>query len=300
MKRFFSSWALRYLPESVVAKMMSVRKSLRRKTLQRQSESNPILVEHLLRDLKAIGIREGDSVLVHSSLSKIGYVEGGATTVIRALLASLGETGTLLMPSFPATGRNKDYLESCPHFDVRQTPSSMGMISEEFRKMPGILRSLHPTDPVCATGPLAAYYTNTHFGQSTPYNEHSPFRKLIEKKGKILMLGTTLNGACTSLHTLEDAVTFPYPVYDRKTYHVKLTDESGRLLEMETCVHNPEYSALRNADALLPLFERAGCITKGTIGQAKSMLIDAACFFNTMVTAFEEKGITMYTPTGTH
>lgn len=298
MIRFFMSWMFRNLPESVLSKMMAIRKSIRRKGLHRQSKNNPIRLEQLLQDMRKVGLSEGDSVLVHSSLSKIGFVEGGAKTVIAALQTAIGETGTLLMPSFPAPARNKDYLDTRPVFDVRQTPSNMGSISEEFRKMHGVVRSLHPTDPVCALGPLAVFYTNTHFGQLTPYTEKSPFRKLIEMKGKILMLGTTLNGACTSLHTLEDAVNFPYPVYDSKSYQAQVIDESGNSLLMETRVHNPEYSALRDADALLPLFEQAGILHKGKIGQAGSFLIDAAGFFNTMLKAFEERGVTMYTPAG--
>lgn len=299
MKQVIVAWALRNLPESALIKVMAFRKAMRRSILKKQSKLNPLRYEQLLREIREIGIRQGDSVLVHSSLSKMGFVEGGANTVIRALRAAIGDQGTLLMPSFPAAGRNKDHLESQPVFDVRSTPSQMGLISEEFRKMPGVVRSLHPTDPVCALGPLAAFYTANHFGQLTPYNEHSPFRKLIARHGKILMLGTTLNGACTSLHTLEDAVDFPYPVYDLKTYHVRVIDESGRSLEMETRVHNPEYSAKRNADALLPIFLQAGTIKQGTIGQAKSLLIDATSFFKTMLSAFESKGITMYTPNGT-
>lgn len=298
MKSKLISWLIRHTPESMLEKAMVARKTLRRFRLRKQSRNNPIRFEQLLHDLKKIGLRDGDSVLVHSSLSKIGFVEGGAITVIHALRAAIGEHGTLLMPSFPAPGRNKDYLETQPVFDVRATPSNMGLISEVFRKMPGVMRSLHPTDPVCAQGPLAAYYTNSHYSQPTPYNEHSPFRKLIGQHGKILMLGTTLNGACTSLHTLEDAVDFPYPVYDRKKYAVKVIDGSGHLHLMETLVHNPDYSAKRNADALLPLFEQARILKKGTIGQANSLLIDAAGFFSTMLTAFEDKGITMYTPKG--
>jgi len=298
MKQAIVKWALRNLPESALAKVMALRKAFRRRYLKIQSKNNPLRYEQILHDMQEIGIRQGDSVLVHSSLSKIGFVEGGATTVIRALLGAIGDQGTLLMPSFPAPGRNKDHLESYPVFDVRSTPSQMGSISEEFRKMPGVVRSLHPTDPVCALGPLASYYTGTHFGQLTPYNEHSPFRKLITKRGKILMLGTTLNGACTSLHTLEDAVDFPYPVYDSKIYCVNVIDESGQRLQMETRVHNPEYSAKRNADALLPVFQRAGVVKQGTIGEAQSLLIDASGFFTAMLSAFESKGITMYTPKG--
>ena len=174
----------------------------------------------------------------------------------------------------------------------------MGSITEYFRKLPNVFRSFHPTDCVSAKGPLADYYTNSHFGQLTPYNEYSPFRKLCDKKGKILMLGTTLNGACTNLHTLEDAVDFKFPVYDKKIVEVKMIDATGKESTMKTKVHNPEYSAKRNCDALKPMFEREQVLVNGMIGEAKSMLIDADGMLQSMIKNYKEKGVTMYTPFG--
>lgn len=274
-------------------------KSRRKKQLEKQrSESKGISKSQLITDLKNIGIKEGDSVLVHSSLSKIGFVEDGPKTVIDALFETIGETGTLLFPAFPAKGRNKTYLQGDPSFDLLNTPSQMGSITEYFRKLPGVLRSLHPTDSVCARGPLAGYYTNSHYGQLTPYNENSPFRKLCNKEGKILMLGTTLNGACTNLHTLEDAVDFKFSVYDKEVFTVKIIDEKGAEKIMQTKVHDPEYSAKRNCDALKPMFEKHGVLVNGFVGEAKSMLIDAKKMLDVMIINYNEKGVTMYTPFG--
>ena len=277
----------------------ALRKRQRRKVLKEQERNKKgISKAQLIEDLQKIGIRKGDSLLVHSSLSKIGFVEGGAITVIAALLEVVGNEGTLLLPTFPAKGRNKTHLEEHPVFDLVNTPSQMGSITEHFRKMEGVLRSFHPTDCVAAKGPLAAYYTGSHFGQLTPYNEQSPFRKLCDKGGKILMLGTTLNGACTNLHTLEDAVDFKFPVYDEKIFEVKMIDAKGNESVMKTKVHNPEYSAKRNCDALKPLFEQEGVLVNGMIGGAKSMLIDADKMLEVMIRSYREKGVTMYTPFG--
>lgn len=275
-------------------------KNNRRRSLEKQRQTGQVItVEKLVNDLLLAGIRAGDSLLVHSSLSKIGYVDGGAATVVKALLDGIGPEGTLLMPSFPAPGRNKDYLLQNPVFDIRTTPSAMGIISEYFRKMPGVHRSFHPTDPVCALGPKATWFTESHFGQMTPYTALSPFGKLAEDGGKILMLGTTLNGACTSLHTLEDAVDFPYPVYDDVIFEVKMTDEIGGVHKMRTRVHNPDYSVRRNCDALKPEFIKQGVLHDCKIGKAESMLIDARLLLDVMISNFNSQGITMYTPHGT-
>lgn len=297
MKKF-RHFILSHTPEKVVDFARKLKKALRRKELKAQQIKGGISQDEIEISLRNAGIQSGDSMLVHASLSKIGYVINGPVTIINAMLAVLGKEGTLLMPSFPATGRNKDYLSTNIIFDVLETPSAMGIITEVFRKMKNVNRSLHPTDPVCALGPLSGYYTNTHFGQLTPYNDKSPFRKLAEKNGKILMLGTTLNGAGTSLHTLEDAVDFPFPVYDEKIFDVTIRNEKGELLKMKTKVHNPIFSAKRNCDALKPLFEKAGVLTNFKIGEANCMLIDAKGMFDVMIREFNLHGVTMYTPYG--
>ncbi|HEY0031380.1 MAG TPA: AAC(3) family N-acetyltransferase [Bacteroidia bacterium] len=291
--------ALKYAPGFILEWAKQLKKSRRRKQLAMQEQAKiGITKQDLVIALKEIGLKENDSVLVHSSLSKIGFIQGGAKTLVDALFEVVGNNGTLLFPAFPAAGRNKTHLEESAVFDIRKTPSQMGVVTEYFRKMDGVHRSFHPTDSVCAKGPLAEHYTNSHFGQLTPYNEHSPFRKLCSNKGKILMLGTTLNGACTNLHTLEDAVDFKYPVYDQKIFDVKMVDSNGEESMMKTKVHDPGYSAKRNCDALKPIFEKENVLVNGMIGEAKSMLIDANKMLETMIKYYREKGVTMYTPNG--
>jgi len=292
-------FALKYAPVFFLEWAKQLKKNQRRRQLQQQQKNKAgISKQKLIDDFKKIGIQKGDSILVHSSLSKIGFVEDGAKTVVDALFEVVGENGTLLFPAFPVVGRAKTHLENTPYFNITESPSQMGKITEYFRKLNHVHRSFHPTDSMCAKGPLAVYYTNSHFGQITPYTEYSPFRKLCEKKGKILMLGTTLNGACTNLHTLEDAVDFKYPVYDVKLFEVKMIDAGGKESLMKTKVHNPDYSSKRNCDALKPMFEEEGVIVNGTIGEAKSMLIDADKMLEVMIKKYLEKGVTMYTPWG--
>jgi aminoglycoside 3-N-acetyltransferase len=105
----------------------------------------------LKRDLEALGVRRGGVLLVHSSLSSLGFVAGGAHTVIGALRMALGPEGTLVVPThtWDRPGRG-DFA-----FDVRSTPSCVGVISETFRAMPEAIRSLHPTHSVAAVGPMA-------------------------------------------------------------------------------------------------------------------------------------------------
>lgn len=283
----------------VVRSGRKIKKYLRNKRIEKQQQKQQGTDKNgLLNDLQKIGVKKGDSLLVHSSLSKIGYVNGGAKTVINALLETIGEEGNLLMPSFPADTFHKAYLQKNPVFDIQNTSSNTGAITELFRKTEGVKRSFHPTDAVCVKGPLATYFTKDHFGQLTPYNKFSPFYKLYEKQGKILMLGVSFDNAGTNLHTLEDAVDFKFPVYDEKIFEVKMLDEHGKEHFMKTKVHNPEYSVKRKCDELIPLFEKEKVLVKGKIGEANSMLIDAKKMFEVMLKYYHEKGVTMYTPHG--
>lgn len=290
----------RLTPEFLLVAIRKRLKEWRRKKLKvQESKGEGLTAEQLTEIFSKAGIKKGDALLVHASLSKIGFVKGGVSTLFAALENCVGRDGTLLMPAFPAEGRNLDYILKHPFFDSRNTPSRMGALSEYFRSAEGTFRSLHPTDSVCAKGKDAAWFTQGHEKLLHPYEAGSPFRKLCDRKGKILMLGTTLNGACTNLHTLEDAVeNFMYPVYMPQPYTVEITDEKGIRSTMKTYVHNPEMSAKRNADALKPMFIREQVLTEFRTGNAACMLIDADKMLQVMRRNYFEKGITMYTPEG--
>lgn len=104
----------------------------------------------LVNDFKALGIKPGMSLLTHSSLRRVGPVDGGADTVIDALLEVLGPEGTLMMST---VGGNVNPEQ--PVFDVRNTPCTVGTLANVFRKREGVIRSLHPVHSVCALGPKA-------------------------------------------------------------------------------------------------------------------------------------------------
>src|SRR5262249_48798186 len=110
--------------------------------------------------LRDLGVRHGDKLLVHSSLSRFGYVVGGAKTVIQALLHAVGVEGTVLVPTL--TGTHRDSPEHPPHFDVRTTPCWTGKIAEVLRQWPGALRSLGPTHSVAGLGVDAPHLLAGH------------------------------------------------------------------------------------------------------------------------------------------
>lgn len=293
----FKTVIRQFLPQSFLQQYGYWKRKRKRKQLNRQAAKGEIITEQILvEQLRAMGIATGDVLMVHSAMSKIGYLENGPKTLVDALFQIICPAGTLCMPSSPVKNLQLHHMQQNPVFDVRQTPSAMGAITEYFRTLPGTLRSLHPTEPVCASGPLAQEIIKDHFGQPTPYNAHSPWKKIMDAQGKILFVGVTLINSGTHLHTLEDAVDFKYPVYYHEVFTARVIDENGMKKTMQTRVHNPEYSAKRRCDELIPIFEKEGVLQKFTLGKAPCLLINAQKMFEVMVRLYEENGVSMYTP----
>jgi aminoglycoside 3-N-acetyltransferase len=271
--------------------LKSARREKERKALREKGEV--LTAEALRLALKAQAITEHDHLMVHSSLSKLGYVEGGADMIVDVLQDMVGKEGNLLMPSFPVIGFNYDFVKTKPVLDVKNTLSRMGIITEVFRLRPGVKRSMHPTDPVCVYGKDAEWYVKDHFGQLTPYNAFSPFKKLADKHGKILLLGVKLE-TVTNFHTPEDAIIdFKYPVYHREEFELEVIDENGQRHKMRTKVHNPEMSKRRRCNDMEEPFLEAGVMKKFTIGKAVCYLIDAAKMHHWLVEKYRE-GVTIY------
>ncbi len=178
----------------------------------------PNTPDSLLHDLSDLGLKSGMTVMVHSSLGKIGWTIGGPVTVIHALHDAIGHEGTLVMPadspsvSDPCGWSDErvkaDWHETIrahlPVFDPLTTPTTMGAIPEAFRTYPGTLRSNHPMASVCANGRLAGEITKEH---SIEFSEGrgSPFEKLYIFDAHTLLLGVGFN-RCTSLHYAESLV----------------------------------------------------------------------------------------------
>jgi len=286
-------------PNSLLEKNRKHKKKLVNKDLKNQKERGDFLTkEEVITDLKKCGIEIGDTVLVHASMSKIGLLKDGPTTFIDAIIELVGVEGNVLMPSSPNANLQLDYIRAYPVFDVTNSPSKLGAISEKFRKMAGVQRSLNATEPVCALGKDANYLTEGHFGAITPYDTNSPFARITEFNGKILYIGVTLDNAGTNLHTLEDAVDFAYPVYYPEIFDVEIIDSKGESHHTRTKVHNPEWSKKRKCDQLLPMFKDQNVYIESKIGSARTLVFDAQKMLAVMKAKYLTKGITMYHPNG--
>jgi len=229
--------------------------------------------DEIKADLNKLGLHKGCAVLVHSSLSSIGYVVGGADAVIDALLEVVGEKGTVAVPTFPFRGLMADYVQNRPIFDVEKTPSKMGMITERFRQRPDSVRSSHPTHSVAAIGPHASFLTQGHENSLCPFDEASPFSKLIKIGGYVLLLGVDYE-SMTVLRTFECMVPdFPYQVYSEEPVELHVVDAKGQEKIVMTKAQNPEISKIRSNTIVGRYLDRSGISTIGFVGMAKARLV---------------------------
>ncbi len=247
--------------------------------------------EQLFNDLRQIGIRNRDVLLVHASLSKIGQVEGGADTVVDALLQAVGPYGTLLMPSFQG-GAEFDILSQQKTFDLRSIPSDLGIISETFRKRPGVLRSTNPTHAVSGIGPFASTILADHERCNVSTGHGSPFEKLAEHHGKILLLGVD-HSTNTCLHYVEN--TNGAPTLSSKEFSVEVIDMFGNKHAVKTYSHMPA-GMKRNYPLVEPLLIGAGNQNTSSIGSAPSKLVNAGAMFELIGQKIQEDPLFLIEP----
>jgi aminoglycoside 3-N-acetyltransferase len=239
--------------------------------------------EEIAEQFRALGLAPGDTVLFHSSLSRIGNVIGGAEAVVEALLDAVGPEGTVAVPTIPYRGSMITYLQSQPLFDLRETPSLMGAITEAVRRHPDALRSREPTHAVAAIGPQAEYLTREHGRSRTPCDEHSPYYRLTLINGWVLLLGCDFR-SCTLLHSAEEIARVPFLDFET-TYEVACRDGeasyTARLASHSAWVPS-------NFSAIEPLLETRGVLRRGQVGQAECRLARAKDILDTALAGLRD------------
>ncbi|MBI2192707.1 MAG: AAC(3) family N-acetyltransferase [Planctomycetes bacterium] len=213
--------------------------------------------DDLVRGLRGLGLRNGDLVLAHSSLSSLGEVEGGVETLAEALIEACGPDGTVAVPTH---GGKRPW-------HVHESRSYLGALPEAFRQRPDAVRSIHPTHSVAARGPRAVEFTRDHEKAPTACGRGTPYARLIDWDGKILLIGCDQDRN-TTLHTIEDYADLPYLSPLEATYY----DEKGEVRTLRMTRFPGPHRDFIGLDRLL---RRAGVMCTGKIGKAVCRLISA-------------------------
>src|SRR6056297_3599955 len=185
-------------------------------TLPEDRSPEPVTVDSVASDLRDLGVEAGGTVLVHGSLSELGWVCGGAPAVVDAPLRVVGEDGTVVMPTHSPGNMNPADMqhppvpeswydtirEQMPPYRPAVTPTQgIGAIAECFRSYPDVRRSDHPQHSFAAWGADAAFVTEDHSLEDS-LGESSPLASVYDLGGDVLFLGTT-HATNTSLHLAE-------------------------------------------------------------------------------------------------
>ena len=232
----------------------------------------------LIEQLKAIGVAEGMNLLVHSSLKRVGPVDGGADTIIDALQEILGPEGTLLMSTVSG-----NVSATQPVYHVVHTPSTVGVLTNVFLERPGVVRSLHPVHSIAALGPKAQLFTEGHLQSNTPWSPDSPYGNLMANNGFLLFLGANFS-ANTCIHAIEIEARVP-GLHTEETTTLYVIDYDGKQHEIEHHWHAPKRPCYPDLEHLV---EKAGGLTYGRIGSSISRLVDTAILRETLLPLFRD------------
>lgn len=250
----------------------------------------------LIAALRSLGVKEGDAVMVHSAFGEEYGFRGSLRELIDAFLTAIGRNGSLLMVSMPYAGSALEYLRSDRTFDVRKTPSAMGLVTEAFRRMSAVKRSANPMHPVLACGSEAEFFVAGHEFCEYSCGPATPFEKLLQRNGKVLFFNTQLTHF-TFFHYLEHRAREKLPVvlYHEPAFDASVVDATGMSIKVRVYAYSAETIARRRDTVLHDWLEKKGVVRRAKIGATNLILLD----LQEVVAAFDEMtaaGLYFYDP----
>lgn len=273
MRRYIAAMYARLLQAVIVVAMSGEETAI-------AAVSSPATTRTLTTDLRALGLTTGMTVIVHCALSRLGWVAGGAQSVVDALIEAIGESGTLVMPTHASGLSEPSYWQhppvpeawwqiirdETPAFDPQLTPTRrMGAIVECFRHYPGVQRSDHPQVSFAALGPNAEVITSDHTMEN-PLGEGSPLARLYDLDAHVLLLGVSHTNN-TALHLAEY----------RADYAGKKWTQQGAPVTIAGVRHWVTFEEIEGEDAdfeeISIAFAASGGEQTGQVGNGESRLM---------------------------
>lgn len=227
--------------------------------------------------LFGLGVPQNNAILVHSSLSNLGFIPGGVGSVLQTL-ADWCRDATLAMPTH--TYCYPDERGDLEVFDPQFTGSVVGAISDAYWRLPGVCRSLHPTHSLAARGRLASALVANHQRCNSPCGQGSPYARLVEWDAGVLMFGVTMN-SYTLFHTAEDAANVPY-LYEEKRYALQVREPCGSTYAIST--KRQDMDVTRRFAELDSWLEMRGLLERRRVGHGEILWIPHAAAVHAALT----------------
>lgn len=227
--------------------------------MERPNTAEPVALTgiEMTRQLHTLGVRPGMTLFVHTSFRAVRPVEDGPAGLIGALGEALGPGGTLVMPTMTGSRRGRPY-------DPAATPTeAMGVVAETFWRLPGALRSDHPTSSFAAAGPNAAYVTRSQ-PLSPVHGPESPVGWVHDLDGRVLLLGAG-HTANTTIHLGEVIAGVPYATPKWATVLRDGRPRRVTFLEADHCC--------RNFVLVEGWLRDRGQQSEGPVGHARALLM---------------------------
>ena len=259
-----------------LARFPRLRHVVRQRVRRADPDQRQMALETLQESLVRMGISEGDFLLVHSSWAGMRNLEVKPSAVIGMMLELIGSTGTLAMPTAPLS--IDDGGEAL--YDVEHTPSSMGLLTESFRRRKGTIRSPCPLATISAHGPLAERLSRDFREESgnTPYGLGSPYEELVAEQGKVLVLGIGTLRPLSLLHSTFDCLGDENPIAD---YYADFAFEvvDGNAAETwHLRRHDARWERYYASIVFSRMLDRAGLVQSEDLGGMKVSVLDAHAF----------------------
>ncbi len=231
-------------------------------------------IPDFVRELSAIGLDRGDAVFVHSDVSVFGRLRAGSRSTLmesmcEALRTSVGESGTIIMPTFTYSFCEGEV------FDPVNSTSTVGSLTEYFRRQPGVARSMHPIFSAAVSGNAREWFSDV--GPDS-FDDNSIFGKLQERDGKLLFLGAPFQ-SCTFLHRVEQAYPVPYRYIKEFVGVIRDGDQDRR----STCtylVRPLDRSVHFDVSRLEKRLIERGVMREARLGEGRLLLVESRALFD--------------------
>src|SRR5690554_534957 len=252
--------------------------------------------DDLVSEMCKMGMEKGSVVFIHSSMTEFYNYKGTGVELIDKIIEVIGEEGTLMMPAYP---KDKSKLmrstqaDNNIDFDVNNTPSGAGYLTEVFRTYPGVQRSINLQHSVCAYGKLAEFFTSEHHLSITAWDEKSPYYKMSQMKTLVFALGLPYFLG-TMIHCTESILQSKYKYFQlffTKEKECKYKDVDGNIKTYRYLTHN--FARRRSKKKIIKKYFDKNEFKNTTISNLRIEMVDAKYTLDLFL-QLAEKGITMY------